>query len=93
MTSPSLAISPGHPSTHFLSPALPPLDQGSRVGQHWENGGQNAEETCLGGDGRWLMGSEKPVSTPHNGGLGKRIMQSQGPRPQLTLCSIPIRPG
>lgn len=51
MTSPSLAISPGPPSTHFLSPALPPLDQGSGVGRHWENVGQNAEETCLVGMG------------------------------------------
>lgn len=26
-------------------------------------------------------------------GVGKRIRQSQGTRPQVTMCSIPIWPG
>lgn len=46
MTSPSLAISLGRPSTQLLSLALLVLDQGSGAGQHWENGGQNAEEAA-----------------------------------------------
>lgn len=44
---------------------------------------QNTEETCSGGAGYWMMGSEeKSVLTPYSEGLGKRIMQCDCPGPK-----------